>query len=97
MRDFFARPVVCNAGPVIALAHARLGRLLHEVFPRVMIPEMMVSELRAKEAGDAREIDGVLARVEIIAEGIPPETLLRHELDAGEAAVIQTAMTMGTG
>lgn len=97
MDDFFAHPVVCNAGPVIALARAGMGRLLHEVFPRVLVPETVVAELQEKEAGDADEIARVLAVAEIVSLPAPPEALLLHELDAGEAAVIHSAMTMGTG
>jgi predicted nucleic acid-binding protein len=66
MRDFFAHPVVCNAGPVIALARAGAGPLLHGVFPRVLIPQTVVKELHAKEAGDMAAIESILARTEII-------------------------------
>ena len=83
MDDFFAHPVVCNAGPVIALARAGMGRLLHEVFPRVLVPETVAAELQAKEAGDADEIARVLAAAEIVSIPTPPEALLLHELDAG--------------
>lgn len=43
--EFFSQPVVCNTGPIIALARARLVRLLSEIFPAVIIPQAVADEL----------------------------------------------------
>ena len=94
MADFFAHPIVCNTGPLIALSRANLGHLLSKLFPRVMTTQAVVAELTAKDAGDAAEIRQTLAHVEIV-EASTPDPLLVTELDAGEASIIQAARDHG--
>lgn len=96
MGDYFNQPVVCNTGPILGLSRAGLGHLLSAVFPKVFLPNAVVDELRAKGAGDAWEIDRVIQSAEVIMTTVP-DPLLLVELDAGEAAVIQTARDLGVG
>lgn len=88
--DFFKQPVVCNTGPILGLSRAGLCHLLAEIFPELLFPEAVVAELRAKDAGDAEEISRAIRPARIISNSTP-DALLLTELDAGEAAVIQTA------
>ena len=53
MPDFFSRPVVCNTGPLIGLGRAGLAHLPGRIFPSVLVPETVVSELLAGVAPDA--------------------------------------------
>lgn len=89
--DFFSRPIVCNTGPLIALARAGLARLLPEIFPAVLIPEAVAAELLAKDTADREQVTAALAFVKITPLAAPMEPLLASELDSGEAAVIQLA------
>lgn len=87
--------LVINTGPLIALT-AALGDLtiLDELYDRVVIPQEVFCEL---EAGGARGAEIALLHrlrsVEFISEATPLPALLAAELDAGEASVIQTAIT----
>lgn len=94
MADFFAHPIVCNTGPLIALSRTSLGHLLPKLFPRVLTTQTVVAELTAKDAGDADAVRQTLAYVEIVASSAP-DPLLVTELDAGEASVIQAARDHG--
>jgi len=94
MADFFAHPIVCNTGPLIALSRASLGHLLPKLFPRVMTTQTVVAELTAKDAGDTDAVRQTLAHVEIVPTSAP-DPLLVTELDAGEASVIQAARDHG--
>ena len=90
MSDFFSRPIVCNTGPVIALSRCDLGHLLSAIFPRVVITDVVLAELTAKDAGDLSGIQKTLVGIEIVHTS-EPDPLLTTELDAGEASVIQAA------
>jgi len=94
MADFFAHPIVCNTGPLIALSRTNLGHLLPKLFTRVMTTQTVVAELTAKDAGDASAVRQTLAHVEVVSTSTP-DPLLVTELDAGEASVIQAARDHG--
>ena len=93
MPEFFFRPVVCNTGPLIGLGRAGLAHLPGEIFPSVIIPETVVAELLARDAGDSGEIAKAIGACTIVQSARAPDPLLFAELDAGEASVIQTART----
>ena len=94
MADFFAHPIVCNTGPLIALSRTNLGHLLPKLFTRVITTQTVVAELTAKDAGDASAVRQTLAHVEVVSTSTP-DPLLVTELDAGEASVIQAARDHG--
>jgi uncharacterized protein len=94
MRDFFASPVVCNTGPLIALSRANAGHLLSALFPQVFTTRTVVGELTAKDAGDTTEILRTLETLNVVSSSAP-DPLLITELDAGEASVIQAARDLG--
>ncbi|MEN3942928.1 hypothetical protein WJU23_16640 [Prosthecobacter sp. SYSU 5D2] len=94
MGNYYGQPVVCNTGPVLGLTRAGLGQLLREVFTEVVLPQAVVDELNAKEAGDAQEIARIIQSCRV-ASPVTVDPLLITELDAGEAAVIQTARNEG--
>lgn len=81
MANFFAHPIVCNTGPLIALSRSSLGHLLPKLFSRVLTTQTVVAELTAKDAGDSDAIRQTLAHVEIVATSAP-DPLLVTELDA---------------
>ena len=91
MPEFFSSPIVCNTGPIIALAKASLGHLLEAIFPEVIVPSSVRDELLAKDAGDRDAIEAVLNSATVIELALPPDPLLIAELDAGEASVIACA------
>ena len=53
MPEFFDSIIVCNTGPIIGLSRAGPCYLLGPLFAKVLLPEAVVAELRAKHAGDA--------------------------------------------
>ena len=61
------------------------------MFAKVLLPEAVVAELRAKHAGDADQIEHAISLAQIISLAHPPDPLLIAELDPGEASVIQGA------
>jgi predicted nucleic acid-binding protein len=95
MSEFFGHPIVCNTGPIIALSRAGMGHLLGALFTRVLLPEPVVAELRARHAGDAADTERAIALAQIVRLDQPPDPLLLAELDHGEAAVIQVAREHG--
>jgi len=95
MPEFFDGAIVCNTGPVIGLSRAGVCHLLGSLFARVLLPEPVVAELRAKHAGDAAQIEQAIALAHIIPLAQAPEPLLLAELDLGEASVIQAARERG--
>jgi hypothetical protein len=84
--------VVCNTGPLIALATAESLVLLDHLFDRVLIPEPVRSELQASTRLPKTwdEIARNVTRVEVCLAGTIDQ-LLASVLDAGEGAVIQLA------
>jgi len=90
----FQHPAVCNAGPLIGLARIGLEQLPFDLFAEVVIPEQVRDELLAKDSPDRSKIEAVLARARIHRISIKPDPLLAAELDAGEAAVIASAIEL---
>lgn len=85
--------VVCNSGPLIALAVVRRLDILRAVFQRVCVPEIVhreVLEGGAVHAGLSAYGEADWIVVEAVPE--PPDPLLAGSLHAGEAAVIQLAL-----
>jgi predicted nucleic acid-binding protein len=91
MPKFFDSTIVCNTGPIIGLSRVGLSHLIGLLFTKVLLPEAVVAELRAKHAGDADQIEDAISLAEIITLAHPPDPLLVAELDEGEASVIQGA------
>ena len=54
MPEFFDRTIVCNTCPIIGLSRVGLSHLMGAMFAKVLLPETVVTELRAKHAGDIR-------------------------------------------
>ena len=91
MPEFFDSTIVGNTGPIIGLSRVGLSHLIGPMFAKVLLPEAVVAELRAKHAGDADQIEHAISLAEIISLAHPPDPLLIAELDPGEASVIQGA------
>ena len=84
MPKFFDGTIVCNTGPIIGLSRVGLCHLIQPRFAKVLLTEAVVSELRAKHAGDADQIEHAISLAEIISLAHPPDPLLIAELDPGE-------------
>lgn len=84
--------IVCNTGPLIALAVVHRLDLLHALFEEVLIPEKVRDELLAGTRG-RDEIEDALSTGWLRPTPVmpPPEPVLDDVLDVGEAAVIQLA------
>ena len=95
MPEFFDSTIVCNTGPIMGLSRAGLCHLLGPLFAKVLLPEAVVAELRAKHAGDAAQIEQAIALARVVPLARAPEPLLLAELDLGEASVIQAAREQG--
>ena len=91
MPEFFDSTIACNTGPIIGLSRVGLSHLIGPMFAKVLLPEAVVAELRAKHAGDADQIEHAISLAQIISLAHPPDPLLIAELDPGEASVIQGA------
>lgn len=87
-------PIVCNAGPLIALSMVGQLDLLRHLYERVIVPDVVIREVSAGGSGRPGfpEVPSAswLERVHHPA----PEPLLAFELGAGESAVIATAHHM---
>jgi predicted nucleic acid-binding protein len=85
-------PIVCNAGPLIALAMVGHLDLLRELYRRVLVPEAVLQEVTGAGTGriGAAEVASAVW-LEKIPIGSPLEPLLAKELGPGEAAVIASA------
>ena len=58
--------LVCNTGPLIALAKVgKLGLLLELGYERVLIPPMVQKELRAKFGPEAEDIESAASAVSL--------------------------------
>jgi len=84
--------VVCNTGPLVALAMIDRLSILRDIFAHVSVPEAVHMELLEGGATNAglgvyRKVDWITVRT--ISKPVDP--LLRTALDAGEAAVIGLA------
>jgi predicted nucleic acid-binding protein len=76
MPECFDRTIVCNTGPIIGLSRVGLSHLMGALFAKVLLPEAVVAELRAKHAGDADQIEHAISLAEIISLAQPPDPLL---------------------
>lgn len=85
--------VICNSGPLIALAGVGRLELLRGLFGAVIVPTEVVREVSEAGAGrvGAEEIAGLPWLVQRAVEP-PPDRLLAEELGPGEAAVITLAL-----
>ncbi|HET9227420.1 MAG TPA: DUF3368 domain-containing protein [Thermoanaerobaculia bacterium] len=87
-------PVVCNAGPLIALSLVGQLDLLRQLYPRVIVPEPVFREVVA--GGLDRAGASLIASAEWLerTELAVPEPLLALELGPGEAAVLATGQLL---
>ena len=76
MPEFFDSTIVCNTGPIIGLSRVGLSHLIGPMFAKVLLPEAVVAELRAKHAGDADQIEHAISLAQIISLAHPPDPLL---------------------
>jgi uncharacterized protein len=85
-------PIVCNAGPLIALAIVEHLDLLEKLYRRILLPEAVLYEITQAGAGriGAAEVAATPWLERIRAER-PLEPLLEKELGVGEAEVITVA------
>ncbi|MBF0367840.1 MAG: DUF3368 domain-containing protein, partial [Magnetococcales bacterium] len=85
-------PVICNSGPLIALASIGKLDLLYGLYGNIIVPEEVFKEV--VEAGDGRpgalEVE-TLEWLQCLSLTLPPEPLLIQELGPGESAVIALA------
>lgn len=95
MNPIFAAPAVCNAGPLIGLARVDLESLPFRLFPGVIIPEEVRSEILVGDSPDHPQLALVLKTARIHPPAANPNPLLQAELDSGEAAVISAALELG--
>lgn len=90
------REIVCNTGPLIALAIADQLPILQSLFQQVFIPEAVHGEILQGGAASAglaayREVGWL----EVRPLNSPFDPLLGSILDLGEASVIQLARQLG--
>ena len=85
-------PIVCNAGPLIALSIVGHLGLLEKLYRRILVPDAVIQEVVGAGAGrfGAEELEAA-SWIERVVTGVLPEPLLTMELGRGEAAVISTA------
>lgn len=95
MSSIFRSPAVCNTGPLIGLARIDMAWLPFQLFPEVVVPEEVRLELMAGDSPDRVEIALLLDQARIHPSHGQPDRLLLAELDAGEAAVISSALHLG--
>lgn len=88
--------IVCNAGPLIALAGIGQVDLLLELFGGVVVAEEVRREV---EAGGTSELGRSVFEdhswLQTVPLAMPPDPLLTGVLDAGEAATIALALQLG--
>ena len=89
-------PVICNAGPLIALSLIRRFDLLAQLYGRVLIPQAVFQEVVESGAGRAGAIETRSApSIEPLRLERPPDPLLAKELGSGEAEVIAAGYALG--
>lgn len=92
-----SRAVVCNSGPLIALAGIGQLELLRRLFGKVLVPGAVVQEVT--QAGAGRVGASEIASLPWLEQQLvdpPPDRLLAEELGAGEAEVITLALRIST-
>lgn len=84
---------VCNASPFIALYNAGLSKVLDDLFDRVVLPDAVVTEVRAGGSNDsaAMAVDRLLwlEHVSLSSEASPFSVV---SFGAGEAETIEWAL-----
>ncbi|MEI6702293.1 MAG: DUF3368 domain-containing protein [Deltaproteobacteria bacterium] len=86
-------PVISNSSPIIHLAKIGHLDLLHRFFGSILVPQMVWKECTSP--GRKRpEIDTILAAewIKVVRINDRIVTLLRHEIDHGEAEAIALAL-----
>ena len=85
-------PVVCNAGPLIALAGVAQLPLLRALYRHILVPEPVIEEIVRSGAGRAGAIEiGSAQWLEVVPPSPEPDALLAAELGTGESAVLRVA------
>jgi len=86
--------VVCNCGPLIALAGVRQMELLPRLFSRVWIPAVVHTELTGSvRFATARDLF-TQSWLQVVSPAGPVDAFLSSQLDPGEAAVLTLAHQM---
>jgi predicted nucleic acid-binding protein len=87
-------PIVCNAGPLIALATVNRLDLLPSLYPRVLVPEAVTREIigSGMDRAGVRQIESASWLEMVPSSAVDP--LLAAELGAGESEVISTAVRL---
>lgn len=89
--------VICNTGPLIALAVIDRIDILQHLFELVAVPEEVHKEILAGGATNAGLANYQKVRwIKVVALSNPVDPLLRTSLDSGEAAVIGLARDSNT-
>lgn len=90
------RQIVCNTGPLIALAIVNHLQILQSLFQEVFIPEAVHKEILQGGASSAGlSAYGKVGWVNVRPLTRPLDPLLGSILDFGEASVIQLAQQLG--
>ncbi|HEV3074045.1 MAG TPA: DUF3368 domain-containing protein, partial [Thermoanaerobaculia bacterium] len=85
-------PVICNAGPLIALAGIAQLPLLRALYPRVLVPQPVMEEIMRSGARRAGSTEiGSAKWLEVVPSPTEPDALLTAELGTGESAVLRVA------
>src|ERR1700689_5410724 len=87
--------IVCDAGPLIALAEIQMLSLLQGLYSRVLVPEAVYRELTAPNRFSSKSALFDLPWLERKIAGEAPEPLLSAELGPGEAETITLALRTG--
>lgn len=82
--------IVCNTGPLIALAKINLFHLLKELFEAVSIPEAVLREVQDEVSQSALTSAGRWLRIHQVRDRLSVQ-LLQADLDAGESEAIVLA------
>jgi hypothetical protein len=89
------RAIVCDAGPLIALAEIQMLSLLQRLYSRVLLAEAVYRELTASKRFSRKAALFDLPWLERRSAGDPPDPLLSAELGPGEAETITLAVRTG--
>lgn len=88
------QPLVVNSGPIIALSHVgRLG-ILEKLYPRVVVPQAVSTELEAESHRPASDFRKLAPWADVLAPQNDAPALLPGFLGAGEIQVIQLGLEM---
>jgi predicted nucleic acid-binding protein len=90
--------LVCNAGPVIALAKINHLELLHDLGDEVMIPQIVLYEVLAKPGADSARIHNAsqtwLKALTPSENSDPIINSAIQKLDAGERQVLELTLSI---